>query len=94
VLAADVFSTDPPLGKGSKYTVLRDPKHVTGFQNVAPIVKASVVQDAGSDFTKTVNAVSASLSQAAILAMNKAVIVDKQSPAAVAKAFLQANNLT
>ena len=42
VLAADVFSTDPPLGKGSKYTVLADPKHVTGFQNVAPIVKTSV----------------------------------------------------
>jgi len=40
VLAADVFSTDPPLGKGSKYTVLADPKHVTGFQNVAPIVTA------------------------------------------------------
>ena len=39
VLAADVFSTDPPLGKGSKYTVLADPKHVTGFQNVAPIVE-------------------------------------------------------
>jgi osmoprotectant transport system substrate-binding protein len=94
VLAADVFSTDPPLGKGSKYTVLRDPKHVTGFQNVAPIVKTSVVEEAGSDFTKAVNAVSASLSQAAILAMNKAVIVDKQSPATVAKAFLQANNLT
>ena len=35
VLAADVFSTDPPLGKPSKYTVLADPKHVTGFQNVA-----------------------------------------------------------
>ena len=47
VLAADVFSTDPPLGKGSKYTVLADPKHVTGFQNVAPIVKASVAQAAG-----------------------------------------------
>ena len=39
VLAADVFSTDPPLGKPSKYTVLADPKHVTGFQNVAPIVE-------------------------------------------------------
>ncbi len=28
VQAADVFSTDPPLGKGSKYTVLADPKHI------------------------------------------------------------------
>jgi len=93
VLAADVFSTDPPLGKNSKYTVLADPKHVTGFQNVAPIVKTSVAQSAGSSFTSTVNAVSAKLTQNAIVAMNKAVIVDKQSPATVARLFLQANHL-
>ncbi len=48
VLAADVFSTDPPLRAPSKYTVLTDPKHITGFQNVAPIVKTSVAQAAGS----------------------------------------------
>jgi osmoprotectant transport system substrate-binding protein len=93
VLAADVFSTDPPLGKNSKYTVLADPKHVTGFQNVVPIVKTSVAQGAGSTFTNTVNAVSAKLTQNAIVAMNKAVIVDKQSPAAVAQQFLKANGL-
>ena len=94
VLAADVFSTDPPLGKNSKYTVLADPKHVTGFQNVVPIVKTSVAKAAGSTFTKAVNAVTAKLTQQAMVAMNKAVIVDKQSPAAVAKQFLQANGLT
>jgi osmoprotectant transport system substrate-binding protein len=93
VLAADVFSTDPPLGKGSKYTVLADPKHVAGFQNVAPIVTASVAKAAGATFTSAVNAVSAKLTQDAIVAMNKAVSVDKESPAAVAKAFLKANGL-
>jgi osmoprotectant transport system substrate-binding protein len=93
VLAADVFSTDPPLGKGSRYTVLRDPKHVTGFQNVAPIVKTSVVRASGASFTKTVNAVSAKLTLPAIVAMNKAVSVDKESAASVAKKFLQANGL-
>jgi osmoprotectant transport system substrate-binding protein len=93
ILAADVFSTDPPLGKGSKYTVLADPKHVTGFQNVSPIVKTAVVTSLGSKFTTTVNAVSAKLTQNAIVAMNKAVIVDKQSAASVASAFLKANGL-
>jgi osmoprotectant transport system substrate-binding protein len=93
VLAADVFSTDPPLGKGSKYTVLTDPKHVTGFQNVVPIVKTSVATALGSKFTTTVNAVSATLTQNAIVAMNNAVIVNKQDPAKVAKAFLKANHL-
>lgn len=93
ILAADVFSTDPPLLKPSKYTVLGDPKHVTGFQNVAPIVKTSVATSLGSKFTSAVNAVSAKLTLAAIIAMNKAVIVDKQSPAKVAGAFLKANGL-
>jgi osmoprotectant transport system substrate-binding protein len=93
VLAADVFSTDPPLGKNSKYTVLQDPKHVTGFQNVAPIVKTSLAQQLGSKFTSTVNAVSKTLTLNAIVAMNKAVSVDKQSPAAVASSFLKANHL-
>ena len=93
VLAADVFSTDPPLLKPSKYTVLTDPKHVTGFQNVAPIVKASVASTLGSKFTSTVNAVSSKLTLPAIIAMNKAVEVNKADPAVVAKAFLKANHL-
>jgi len=93
VLAADVFSTDPPLLKPSKYTVLDDPKHIGGFQNVAPIVKSSVAKEGGRDFTRAVNDVSKLLTLDAIVAMNKAVIVDKKSPAAVARAFLQANDL-
>jgi osmoprotectant transport system substrate-binding protein len=94
VLAADVFSTDPPLSKPSKYTVLADPKHVTGFQNVVPIVKSTVASALGAKFTTTVNAVSAKLTLPAIIAMNKAVIVDKADPATVAKAFLKANHLS
>jgi osmoprotectant transport system substrate-binding protein len=94
VLAADVFSTDPPLAAPSKYVVLTDPKHITGFQNVAPIVKTSIAQAAGSSFTKTVNEVSSKLTLPAIAAMNKAVIVNKQSAASVAAAFLKANGLT
>jgi glycine betaine/choline ABC-type transport system substrate-binding protein len=43
--------------------------------------------------TSTLNAVSAKLTQNAILAMNKAVIVDKKPAASVAKAFLKANGL-
>jgi osmoprotectant transport system substrate-binding protein len=93
VLAADVFSTDPPLGKGSKYTVLQDPKHVTGFQNVVPLAKTSVVKSLGKPFVLVINNVSAKLTTNAIIAMNKAVIVNKKSPAAVAKAFLKANKL-
>jgi len=40
-----------------------------------------------------VNAVSSKLTNKAMIAMNKAVAVDKKTPASVAKAFLQANGL-
>jgi osmoprotectant transport system substrate-binding protein len=92
-LAAAVFSTDPPLGEGSKYTVLDDPEHVFGFQNVAPIVKTDVLEQAGSAFEDTVNEVSALLTTDAIIAMNRAVIVDQQDPADVARQFLEENDL-
>lgn len=93
ILAGDGFSTDPPLGGNSKYVVLTDPKHVTGFQNVVPIVKTSLVKAEGSTFTATINAVSAKLTLPAIIAMDTAVEVDKDTPAAVAKGFLKANGL-
>jgi len=93
VQAAAVFSTDPVLGPTSKYELLTDPVHQFGFQNVAPVVSTKLVQQLGPTFTRTVNAVSAKLSQNAIIAMNKAVIIDKKTPASVAKAFLKANGL-
>jgi osmoprotectant transport system substrate-binding protein len=92
-LAAAVFSTDPPLGKNSKYVVLADPKHQFGFQNIAPVVSKQLASDLGPKFAQTVNAVSAKLTTPAIIAMNNAVIVGKKAPASVAKAFLQANGL-
>jgi osmoprotectant transport system substrate-binding protein len=92
VTSGDVFSTDPQL-QGTKYTVLTDTKHIFGFQNIAPVVSNKVATAGGAAFAKVVNAVSAKLSVAAMRAMNKAVAIDKQSPAAVAGTFLKANGL-
>jgi osmoprotectant transport system substrate-binding protein len=90
--AGDVFTTDPQLASG-KYTILTDTKHIFGFQNVAPIVSKKITRAYGAKFTRTVNAVSAKLTLKAMIAMNKAVIIDKQSAAKVASAFLKANHL-
>jgi osmoprotectant transport system substrate-binding protein len=92
VQVSDVFTTDPQLTTG-KYVVLNDPKKIFGFQNVAPVVKQSLVTAEGPAFTQTVNAVSALLTIPALQKMNAAVALDKQSPAAVAHAFLVANHL-
>ena len=88
----DGFSTDPQQATG-KYVALTDTKHIFGFQNVAPIVSKSVLAAGGSAFSSTVNAVSSKLTLAAMQAMNKAVAIDKKTPAAVAAAFLKANGL-
>jgi osmoprotectant transport system substrate-binding protein len=89
---ADVFTTDGQLQNG-KYTVLKDPKFIFGFQNVAPIVSKKVLTQQGPEFAATLNAVSAKLTTEAMQKMNAAVDLDKQKPAAVAKQFLQANGL-
>ncbi len=92
VNVSDVFTTDPQLGSG-KYVVLTDPKHVFGYQNVALIIKKSVLVAEGSAFAQTVDAVSRLLTTKAIIAMNAAVALSKQSPATVAHQFLSANGL-
>ncbi len=89
---AAIFSTDPPLASG-KYVVLEDTEAQFGFQNVAPVVDQSLVDTLGSEFTDTVNAVSALLTDEAIIAMNSAVAIDQQPEAEVAKQFLQENGL-
>ena len=92
VTGGDIFTTEPAFATG-KYVALADTKHIFGFQNVAPVVKKDVLAAYGAKFRNAVNAVSAKLTNAAMIAMNKAVDVDKKKPAAVAGAFLKANGL-
>lgn len=89
---ADVFTTDGQLQSG-RYVVLDDPKNVFGFQNVTPIVSSRVLTAEGPAFEDTLNAVSRTLTTRAMQQMNAAVAIDKQSPADVARQFLQANGL-
>jgi len=92
VQVSDVFTTDPQLTTG-KYAVLSDPKKVFGFQNVAPIVKQSVLAAEGPAFAQIINKVSALLTIPAIQKMNAAVALDQQPFPKVAREFLAANGL-
>ncbi len=89
--AVDVFTTDPQLASG-KYTVLKDPKNIFGFQNIALVINKNKLS-ACPNVLQVVNAVNKLLTNAAIISMNKAVAIDKQSAADVAKQFLQANHV-
>ncbi len=91
--AIDVFTTDPQLASG-KYTVLKDPKNIFGFQNIALVINTKKLQQLGGDqFMSIINSVNKLLTTSAVVAMNKAVAIDKQSAATVAHSFLQANHL-
>jgi osmoprotectant transport system substrate-binding protein len=91
--AIDVFTTDPQLASG-KYTVLKDPKNIFGFQNIALVINKKKLAELGGDqFMSVINSVNKLLTTPAVVAMNKAVAIDKQPAASVAHSFLQANHL-
>jgi osmoprotectant transport system substrate-binding protein len=91
--SANVFSTDAQLASG-KYTVLEDPKGVFGYQHVAMIMNDDKLKElGGQDFFDVIDEVSALLTNDAMISMNKAVAIDKQDEAEVAKSFLEANGI-
>jgi osmoprotectant transport system substrate-binding protein len=89
---ANVFTTDGQLSSG-KYALLTDPKHIYGFQQVAPVVSTKVLQKEGPAFAQTLNAVDSKLTNTVMQKLNAAVVLQKVDAATVAKDFLKANGL-
>ncbi|MEA2468819.1 MAG: osmoprotectant transport system substrate-binding protein, partial [Thermoleophilaceae bacterium] len=84
---ANVFTTDGQLEK-DRYTLLRDPKALFTFQNVAPVIRRDLLRKNPSLAT-AVNSVSAKLTTSAMREMNAAVVQRGESPRAVAEQFLR-----
>ena len=93
VQAAGIFTTDPQL-ISTKYVVLKEPRNMFGFQHVAPVLSKKLVAENGTRLTSTLNRVNSLLTVRAMIAMNKAVGLDKKPAASVARAFLKANGLS
>ncbi len=90
----DGFSTDPAQLDKKKYTALVDNKHIFGFQNVAPVLKKTLITGPnGALLVSTANAVTSKLTLPAMQAMNKAYYVDKATAKQIAHGFLAANGL-
>jgi osmoprotectant transport system substrate-binding protein len=91
---ANVFSTDAQLASG-RYTVLKDPRGVFGFQNVLLVIdEAKYEALGGPQLMAIINKVNALLTEPAMRTMNAAVALDKKDPGEVADGFLKANKLT
>ena len=94
VTAGDGYSTDPQQLQHSKYTALKDTKHIFGFQNVAPVVSQKLLKGTNGKLLAAIcNKVSGKLTLAAMQAMNKAYVVNKLTPKQIAHVFLKANHL-
>jgi osmoprotectant transport system substrate-binding protein len=89
---AVVSTTDGELQDG-RYVVLDDPRQLFGSRHVTPVVSARVLAAEGPAFARTLDAVSRALTTSAMRQMNAATAIDKQSPADVAREFLQEHEL-
>ena len=89
---AQGFTTDGQLASG-KYALLDDPKHIYGFQQIAPVVSNKLLQQEGPAFAQTLNALDAKLTNEVMQKLNAAVVLDKVDAATVAKDYLKANGL-
>src|SRR5439155_4933445 len=68
--AIDVFTTDPQLASG-KYTVLKDPRNIFGFQNIALVINKNKLSACPNVLT-IVDGINKLLTTPAVIAMNKA----------------------
>ena len=84
---ANVFTTDGQLEKG-RYVLLRDPRSLFTFQNVAPVIRRDLVKK-NPALRAAIDAVSLKLTTKAMRAMNAAVTQRGQKPPEVARDFLR-----
>ncbi len=89
VQAADVFTTTPQIIT-NHLVALADPKFNFAAQNVVPLVYKKGVN---SLIISTLNAISAKLTTASLLAMDKQLSVNHASYQSVATAWLKSNGL-
>jgi osmoprotectant transport system substrate-binding protein len=91
--AANVFSTDGQLSTGD-YKLLLDPKHLFGYQHVALVIDNDKLDRLGSDrFMRIINNVNQRLTTDQMIAMNRAVDLDKTDVSIVTARFLRQNGL-
>jgi osmoprotectant transport system substrate-binding protein len=90
VQAADIFTTDPIISQ-QKFVTLKDPKNLFGFENVVPLVYKTSLPQAGVD---ALNAVSAKLDTAALLALDTKVQSESADPLGVAQEWLKSVGLS
>jgi osmoprotectant transport system substrate-binding protein len=89
IQVANIFSTDSSI-ETDKLVVLQDTKNLFLAQNIVPVIESSKVN---GDVKAAINEVSKALTTEDLTKYLAEVAVDKKDSAAVAKEFLDANNI-
>jgi len=84
-----VFSSDGGVASFS-LTVLTDDKMLQNADNIVPVVKTDIVS---AELTAALNGVSAAMTTADLVALNKSVDIDRKDPATVAMEWLTSKGL-
>jgi len=87
--ASIIFTTDAQLQTRKDVVILEDDKHAFPPGNPVFVARRAKVDQAGSDMQKTVELVQKSLSEKVLRELNARVDVDRQTPKAVARAYLK-----
>jgi osmoprotectant transport system substrate-binding protein len=89
--ALAVFTTEGQLSAG-EYRVLRDPRNLFAFQNLAPVIRRDLARKYGQRLTGPLDTLSKRLTTDAMRRMNAAVDLKGEKPADVAARFLETGN--
>jgi osmoprotectant transport system substrate-binding protein len=87
-----VFTTDPQ-NKREGFVLLEDDKGMFPPYNSTLVVRNDVIQKAGPDFEETVELVNEGLTDEVMQELNARVDLDKETPEAVAGAYLEESGL-
>lgn len=87
-----LFTSDPSIVAKS-FVLLDDDKHLQLADNIAPVVRNSLLQKDDGTIKRLLNSISAKLTQGELNDMNKQVSVDKADSKTVAAAWLKKQGL-
>ncbi len=88
-----VYTTDPQIKRDGE-VLLSDDKHIFPPYNSTFLVTQDFIDKAGPDLQKTIETVNQGLTAPAIQELIARVDLDKETPADVAKAYLQESGYT
>jgi osmoprotectant transport system substrate-binding protein len=86
-----VFTTEGQLSAG-RYVVLRDPRNLFAFQNLAPVIRRDLARKYGQRLSGPLDSLSKRLTTDQMRRMNAAVDLKGEKPATVAQRFIETGN--